>query len=103
MITYDELSPELQQKSVRYQLNLICYWISEGYEVNVSLQDRIEAAWEKANKQYSPWFIIEYLREDTELWNELNDMALEQAKNTMYTTEDTAVVHVRKIKEVELS
>jgi hypothetical protein len=102
MITYDELSPELQRKAVRYQLDKICHWIGEGYSVaNDETEERITAALMRASDAKTPWFFIEYMRGDEILWKELNETALEQAKEALYISGDSLIVNIQKLHDME--
>ena len=92
MRTFDQLIKPEQEAAVTYCLNALLQEILEGWlrfddPANQNdLQARIDAAFEEANRQQTPWFAGECIMEA--VGDELRSMAQCNAEDASYAAED---------------
>ena|SRR3990167_5559976 len=97
MKTYSELSEAQKDRALEKALMDILRGVSEGVihfndELNKdSLQERIDAAWKKAEAMKTPWFAHEYIMDTCR--DDLTSMAQAQAEDSLYAEPSEYVVH----------
>ena len=95
--TYGQLTPEEQVKAQDIALaDLLRDILENGLSFDDArngndLQARIGAAWDKADKMQTPWFVSEYILDDKIVKDELESMARCQAWDSLYAAPDVKI------------
>lgn len=102
---FNELNEDQKKRAVEYFLSLDIKHIIEGVlRFNDSLnsddtQKRIDRALNRAEKNQTPWFSENFLRDDKTLIKRLESMALCTAEDCCYYSTDSMVLGLETLRE----
>lgn len=84
MKRFSRLCKEEKERAIQVARNRLLQWMTDGCFFGDELQQRIDAAFAKANEMRTPWFTHEYILDDPVLRNYIEDRAKEDVKSAYY-------------------
>jgi len=87
MRTFNKLDKLEQERAIRFCFNELIKDFAVGkikFNDNTKIQKTINKLFEKASKNQTPWFLEEYIRDDSYLFDKFTAMAKAMAKAALY-------------------
>lgn len=108
MKKWKQLNSDQQAKASEYFFGRWLKLVSSGHvkfsgspEMD-TLQEQIEKACLAAEAAQTPWFVHEYLCDDSVVTKALRDLASDDARKTLYMEPDEQTVSLEEINSIEL-
>ena len=103
MKTFDQLTDKEQSQAIKQCLNELVGAVCMGSirfdddKNQDGLQARIDKAIAKAEEMQTPWFTSEYLLDDATIESELMAMAIAEAEDALYNTDNKHIITLKGV------